>query len=152
MRPGTENVAGIVGLGAACRIALRLLTTSIERMTELSEALLERLQEAVPGLMLVGDCDERLPNTLNVLFPAVSGRRVLEACPRVMASTGSACHAEREEPSAIVLALGIPNEAALGAARLSLGRGTTMEDVAAAAASLGAAWRLVASRTMAQAV
>jgi len=145
-RPGTENVAGIVGLGAACRIAARSLTGAIDTMTRLRDMLLGALRDAVPGLVLVGHPDRRLPNTLNVLFPDASGRGVLEACPRVLASTGSACHAGSEEPSAILLALGIGRDEALGAVRLSLGRTTTSADIEAAAASLAAAWRLVADR------
>jgi cysteine desulfurase len=146
MRPGTENVASIAGLGAACRIAARGLASVIETMRELSETLLDRLQREVPDIVLVGDPDDRLPNTLNVLFPRASGRQILQACPRVLASTGSACHTDNEEPSAILTALGIPRGAALGAVRLSLGRGTTMADVEAAASSLAAAWRLVVGR------
>jgi len=152
LRPGTENVASIVGLGAACRIAAAALPQATERMAALADTLLAQLYNEVPGLTLVGDADTRLPNTLNVLFPGVSGRRVLEACPRVMASTGSACHADSEEPSAILTALNIPRAAALGAVRLSLGRGTTTDDIAAAAASLGAAWRLVSGAATAAAV
>jgi cysteine desulfurase len=68
----------------------------------------------------------------------------------VQASTGSACHAEREEPSAILAALGIPPEQALGAVRLSLGRTTTRHDVEAAASSLAAAWRLTARAAAAE--
>lgn len=150
-RAGTENVASIVGLGAACRIAARLLPDSVEPMREKAEALLTYLQREVPGLKLVGDPDERLPNTLNVLFPETSGRLVLEACPRVMASTGSACHADREEPSKVLLELGIDDRTALGAVRLSLGRATTMDDVATAATSLAAAWRVVTGRATASA-
>jgi cysteine desulfurase len=60
-----------------------------------------------------------------------------------MASTGSACHADSEEPSAILTALGIAHDKALGAVRLSLGRGTTADDVATAASALAAAWRSV---------
>ena len=142
-RPGTENVASIVGLGAACRIAARALTGAMATMTELSKTLLVRLREEVPGLTLVGDPEDRLPNTLNVLFPRASGRLVLEACPSVLASTGSACHADSEEPSAILTALGLPREVALGAVRLSLGRTTTMDGIAVAARTLGAAWRTV---------
>src|SRR5262245_62775047 len=140
LRPGTENVASVVGLGAACRLAAAALPQAMERMATLADALFARLQNEVPGLTLVGDADARLPNTLNGLFPKASGRRVLEACPRVMASTGSACHADSEEPSAILTALGIPRQAALGAVRLSLGRATTLDDVLAAAAALGSAW------------
>jgi cysteine desulfurase len=59
-----------------------------------------------------------------------------------MASTGSACHADSEDPSAVLTALGIPHDQALGAVRLSLGRGTTEEDVAVAISDLATAWRL----------
>lgn len=150
-RAGTENVAGIVGLGAACRLAAHLLTDSAEDMQEKRAALLAHLRKEVPGLRLVGHPSDRLPNTLNVLFPGVSGRRLLEACPRVMASTGSACHADREEPSAILLELGIDTQAALGAVRLSLGRSTSTDDIATAATSLGAAWRIMSSTVIAAA-
>lgn len=143
-RPGTENVAGIVALGEACRIASERLSVEGDALTALRQSLLSALQREVPGLVLVGHASDRLPNTLNVLFPGVSGRRVLDACPAVLASTGSACHADREDPSGILLALGIPPQAALGAVRLSLGHGTTALEVDAAAQHLAAAWRSVA--------
>ena len=143
-RPGTENVASIVALGAACRIAEQRLEDDEPRLASLADDLLARLKREVPSLILVGHPLQRLPNTLNILFPGVSGRRVLEACPRVLASTGSACHADRETPSKILRALGISADAALGAIRLSLGRSTTPDDVEAAASSLGAAWRIAA--------
>jgi len=143
LRPGTENVAFIVGLGAACALAASVLETSRRTMADLSAQFLARLMREVPGLVLVGDPVRRLPNTLNVLFPDASGRRVLEACPEVCASTGSACHADSEEPSSILTAIGVPREAALGAVRLSLGRATTGDDIELAAAALAAAWRSV---------
>jgi cysteine desulfurase len=142
-RPGTENVAFIVALGAACALAGRTLEAAQRRMAELSAALLQLLQREVPGLVRVGDPDRMLPNTLNVLFPAASGRAVLEACPHVLASTGSACHAGSEEPSDILSALGLPRTAALGAVRLSLGRSTTPADIERAASELARAWRRV---------
>jgi cysteine desulfurase len=149
-RPGTENVAGIVALGAACRIAGEKLASEMTRQQELRNDLLIRLRHEVPDIQLVGDPATRLPNTLNVLFPGISGRQFLASCPRIFASTGSACHADREEASAILRALGIPEDKALGAVRLSLGRYTTQDEVAAAAASLGSAWRIAAgSRRMA---
>jgi len=143
LRPGTENVANIVGLGAACALARQTLAQFAGQMRQLSLLLLARLQAEVPGLRLVGDAQRRLPNTLNVLFPNASGRAVLEACPDLMASTGSACHAESEEPSSILTALGISRELALGAVRLSLGRSSTAQDVERAASQLSAAWRRV---------
>jgi cysteine desulfurase len=144
-RAGTENVAAIVALGAACRIAAARLAQDQLRLAGLADDLLARLTRAVSGLVLVGHPKLRLPNTLNVLFPRVSGRKVLEACPRVLASTGSACHADSEEPSAILTALGIPRDKALGAVRLSLGRATSAADVDAAATSLAAAWRIAST-------
>jgi cysteine desulfurase len=139
-RPGTENVAFIVGLGAACRIAAERLERDRARIGVLAADLAARLTRGVSGLVIVGDQVDRLPNTLNVLFPSVSGRRLLERCPQVLASTGSACHADREDPSTILTALGIDAETALGAVRLSLGRSTTASDIEHAAVHLTEAW------------
>src|SRR6476660_5087309 len=139
-RPGTENVAYSVGLGEACRLA----RTGLEKSPQIgavADHLLRQLEQAVPGIVLVGHPTERLPNTLNVLFPGVSGRRLLQICPDVLASNGSACHADNEEPSAILLALGIPPDQALGTVRLSVGRTTTIEDATTAAARLAEGWR-----------
>jgi cysteine desulfurase len=140
-RPGTENVPYIVALGEACRVAGTMLERETKRLSGLSGDLYAALKREIPGIVLTGDPKRRLPNTLNVLFPNAWGRKVLEKCRRVMASTGSACHADSEEPSAILTALGISRDNALGAVRLSLGRGTTKENVADAAADLAAAWR-----------
>jgi len=143
-RPGTENVPYIVALGAACRIAGALLEREATRLSTLVGELFDALERDIPGIVLVGHPTRRLPNTLNVLFPNVSGRKILEQCPRVMASTGSACHADSEKPSAILTALGIAHDRALGAVRLSLGRGTKQDDIAAAARALAEAWQRVA--------
>lgn len=141
-RPGTENVASIVGLGEACRLAAeRFRDGSTAQMMTLTRALFAGLQRPIPDIILTGHPTARLPNTLNVLFPSVSGRAVLEACPQVMASTGSACHADREEASAILRAMGIPEHKALGAVRLSLGATTTAREIQDASDALVEAWR-----------
>lgn len=145
IRPGTENVAFIVGLGAACAIASRTLEASQKEMMRLSARLLAGLQGEIPGLVLVGDAVRRLPNTLNVLFPGVDGHRVLEACPAVLASTGSACHAASDEPSATLTAMGIAPAKAFGAVRLSLGRQTTEADIEEAVTALASAWRTISA-------
>ncbi len=145
IRPGTENVPYIVGLGAACALAGERLTHRRGMLAALSQRLLTGLRETVPGLVLVGDPERRLPNTLNILFPGLSGRRLLETCPAVMASVGSACHADSEEPSAILTALGFERAAALGAVRLSLGWDSTPEDIDTAITELAGAWRSLAS-------
>lgn len=139
LRPGTENVASIVGLGAACEAIGRDLELVASRMTRLRDLLWERLARRVPGLALNGHRELRLPNTLSVRFPRISGNAVLEGAPEVAASTGSACHEGHETASAVIVAMGIAPDEALGTVRLTLGRGTTEDDVACAAAALARA-------------
>jgi hypothetical protein len=83
LRPGTENVASIVGLGVAAEIAARELRSAAERMRRLRDELWESLSAAVPGLRLNGHASLRLPNTLNVRFPGVSGTAILDGAPAV---------------------------------------------------------------------
>lgn len=137
-RPGTENVAGIVALGAACEIATTRLPEESRRIGRLRNELWAALAAAVTGLTR-HTADNVLPNTLNVSFPDVSGRDVLALADGVAASTGSACHAGEETPSAVLLAMGVPPEAARGAVRLSLGRGTSDADIKRAATILSSA-------------
>lgn len=141
LRPGTENVASIVGLGVACEIAARDLQTVAERTRRLRDDLWERLASAVPGIELNGHRTLRLPNTLNVRFPQVSGNDVLLGAPGIAASTGSACHAGHESASAVILAMGVAPAASLGSVRLTLGRDTSPDHVAKAAAALVESWR-----------
>jgi cysteine desulfurase len=151
-RAGTENVPYIVALGEARRIAAGMSGREQPRLAALTATLLASLKRDIPGLLLTGHPAQRLPNTLNVLFPGVSGRRLLEMCPQVLASNGSACHADSEEPSAILTALGIAREQALGAVRLSLARHTTEGDIVIAASALVTAWRLLSAAPMAKTV
>jgi cysteine desulfurase len=140
LRPGTENVASIVGLGVACEVAAASLAEESARVQTLRDELWSSLRERIPGLALNGHPELRLPNTLNVRFPGVRGSAVLAGTPEVAASTGSACHAGGESASAVLLAMGLAADEALGAVRLSLGRGTTADDVRRAADRLVAAW------------
>ena len=140
LRPGTENVAGIVGLGAASALAARVMAESGVRMRGLAERLLARLAGAVPGLVRHGYAGERLPNTLFLSFPGVDGRALLAAAPEIAASTGSACHTGSAAPSAALLALGVPPDKAIGPVRFSLGRDTTAEDVDFAARLFAERW------------
>ncbi|MHB1474455.1 MAG: cysteine desulfurase family protein [Dermatophilaceae bacterium] len=128
VRPGTENVAGIVGLGAACDLARTSLTAEGMRLGHLRDDLWARLSAAIPGMARHTPQDS-LPNTLMVSFPDVLGRSVLAASPGLAASTGSACHAGQDTPSATLLAMGATPSVALGAVRLSLGHGTTATDI-----------------------
>jgi cysteine desulfurase len=146
VRPGTENVASLVGLGVACELVGRDLESTAARVRTLRDLLWARLAAAVPALALNGHRELRLPNTLNVRFPAVSGSAILERSPEVAASTGSACHEGGESASAVILAMGVPPDEALGSVRLTLGRSTTEEEVVRAADALARSWRLLSSR------
>jgi cysteine desulfurase len=137
LRAGTENVPYIVGLGAACALAARRLTAGSDReVARLRDRLHTALRCAVPGLTLNGHPEQRLPNTVNVSFPRCDGEDLLARTPTVAAATGSACHSGRTEPSAVLTAMGLDAQRALGAVRLSLGYDTTTAEVDAAAAAL----------------
>jgi cysteine desulfurase len=147
VRPGTENVASIVGFGVACEIADGDLETVALRIKTLRDELWARLRERIPGLALNGHPDERLPNTLNVRFPRVSGVALLATSPQIAASTGSACHAGNESASSVITAMGIAADESLGSVRLSLGRLTTTEEIEQASIVLTQAWaKSVASK------
>ena len=142
LRPGTENVPALVGLGEAARLAMERLDALGPRLRRLRDQLHERLRQEIPGLMLNGHPEERLPNTLNVSFPGISGRVLLErAAADVAASVGSACHAETNAVSGILAAMGADAVTARGAVRLSVGAPTTEEEIDRAAGALTAAWR-----------
>lgn len=141
LRPGTENVASIVGLGAACEIALATLAEETLHMRRLRDLLWERIHQAVPNAAVNGHLTERLPNTLNLRFPGVRGSALLALAPGIAASTGSACHEGGESPSAVLEAMGLNAEASLGSVRLSLGRGTTEDEVRVCSDALVEAWR-----------
>jgi len=128
-RAGTENVAAIVGLGEACRLAGESLAEETGRLRRLRDRLHEGLAEQAGPVRLNGHPSDRLPNTLNLCFAGIEGNALLAATPEVAASTGSACHAGHTEPSAVLLAMGVSPDLALGAVRFSLGRWTTEVEV-----------------------
>jgi len=141
LRPGTENVALIVALGAASALAEADLPGLSDRLRALRDRLQERLAAGVPALQLNGHSEHRLPNTLHVSFPCVSGRAlVADAADTVAASLGSACHSDNDAVSGVLAAMGISAARASGAVRLSVGRTTCMDDIDRAAAALIASW------------
>ncbi len=136
VRPGTENVAGIAALGAACTLATDQLPAEAARQAALREQLWHGLVAAIPGLLRLSPVEGCLPNTLTIAIPDRLGADVLAYAPEVAASTGSACDAGTHTPSATLLAMGIDHSPALGAIRLTLGRGTTHADIGTAVQSL----------------
>jgi cysteine desulfurase len=141
LRPGTENVAYIVGLATACQLAQTRLNAEPQRLRTLRDQLWQNLSGRIPTLVRHTPNDNSLPNTLTVSFPGVLGWDLLAHANGVFASTGSACHAGEHTPSATLLAMGVPPDVALGAVRLSLGHANTTIDVVAAADVLVAAYR-----------
>jgi cysteine desulfurase len=147
LRPGTENVASIVALGAAAVAAQRSLATASEHMREMRDHLHRLLMTGVADLQLNGHAEHRLPNTLHVSFPGVSGRALLgESADAVAASVGSACHSEHDAVSGVLAAMGADAARAAGAVRLSVGRNTTLEEVERAAEALVCAWQQMHTR------
>lgn len=149
LRPGTENVAYIVGLAAACRLAQTRLDAEGQRLRGLRDALWQQLRGAIPRLVRHTPEDNSLPNTLNVSFPGVLGRDVLANAQHVAASTGSACHSGLHTPSAVLCAMGVAPDIALGAVRLSLGHDSSPADVATAADMLIGAFEATFARASA---
>lgn len=130
-RAGTENVPGIVGLGAAVRRAVRIMEEKTAKEIELRDALIERISKEVPYCRLNGDRTRRLPNNVNFSFRFVEGESLLIMLDMegICASSGSACTSGSLDPSHVLLAIGLPHEIAHGSLRLTLSEETTMEEI-----------------------
>lgn len=130
-RAGTENVAGIVGLGAAIRLAVSSMPEVAPRVTALRDRLIEGVLEKVPEVKLNGHRTRRLPGNAHFCFRYIEGESLLLNLDLkgISASTGSACTSGSLEPSHVLLALGISHELAQGSLRLSLDEDNTLEDV-----------------------
>jgi cysteine desulfurase len=142
LRPGTENVPAIVGMGAAAQLAARHVARDNAHLQYLRDEFHRLLQQEIPDLTLNGHASMRLPNTLNVSFPRVSGRDLLrEVDDKVAASVGSACHSESDNVSGVLAAMNIGPTRAMGAIRFSVGRYSTLEEISGAAEILIFAWK-----------
>ena len=152
LRPGTENVPAIVGLGAALDHIARDLESTAKRMRTLRDQLWALLSDRISGLALNGHPGLRLPNTLNVRVPGISGRALLQLVPQIAASAGSACHSGEDTPSRVLLAMGLAPEDAIRSIRLTLGRNTTEEEVRRGAEAIARAWEMSLEHVHAMAV
>jgi cysteine desulfurase len=141
LRPGTENVAGIVGLGRACQLLTKRTEESLRQIGTWRDQLAELLLAEIPELQINAARVERLPNTLSVVFPKVAGHDLLQRAHGIYASTGSACHSGLGSRSATLENLGLDVETARGTVRLSLGWHTTADEISLAADALIAAWQ-----------
>jgi cysteine desulfurase len=130
MRPGTENLASVVGLGAACELAAPLLRTEGQRQRKLGQRLVDGLRTVGLTVHLNGHPDQRLPNTWNISFAGFTAAQVMEALGKDIAvSPGAACHGGSVTASHVLVAMGVPKELSRGAVRFSLGRETTEAEI-----------------------
>jgi cysteine desulfurase len=125
LRPGTEPVPAIVGLGAACALVAEELAESAARLRALRDHFEAELIARIGDVQVNGVDAPRLPNTSHVSFLGRDGAVLLSAVPEVMASTGSACHTDATEPSHVLSAIGASPAAIRGAVRFSLGHETS---------------------------
>ncbi len=131
IRPGTENVATIVGFGRAAEIARENRTTETARVLKLRNKLSAGLQKAISDIQINGDPESGIYNTLNVSFKGLEGETLLVNLDLkdIFVSTGSACTAGSIEPSHVLIAMGLSEKLARAAIRFSLGRFTTESEI-----------------------
>ena len=130
-RAGTENVPGIIGIGAATKRAVTTMKERTEKEKELRDYLIERIENEIPYSKLNGHRTDRLPNNVNFSFRFVEGESLLIMLDMkgICGSSGSACTSGSLDPSHVLLAIGLPHEIAHGSLRLTLSDETTKEDI-----------------------
>jgi cysteine desulfurase len=136
LRAATENVPGIVALGAAAAIALAEHAADTARIKPLRDRLLDELTAALPGLRLNGSLTHRLPGNLSLTIPHATAEQMIAATPGLAFSTGAACHTGHTTPSPVLTAIGLTPDQAAHTIRLGIGRYTTDADITTAAAHL----------------
>ena len=139
LRSGTLATPLIVGLGEACRLAAMEMATDDARIANLRTRLLERLNRDIPGIAINGSLASRIAGNLNLTFPATTAADLMARVPDLCVSTGSACSSAEVEPSYVLGALGLSDEAASRTLRIGIGRFTSAADIDYAAAALAAA-------------
>ncbi|MBP3347665.1 MAG: cysteine desulfurase NifS [Clostridia bacterium] len=130
-RAGTENVAGIVGMGKAIELACENMAENSARITELRDYYLAQVEEKVPYIRINSGKEGFLPGTANVSFKYIEGESLLFMLDMkgICASSGSACTSGSLDPSHVLLAIGVPVEVAHGSLRISIGKSNTKEDI-----------------------
>ena len=147
LRSGSLNVTGIVGLGAAARVAAEERVSESARVGALRDRLVAQIEAGLEGVHQNGDIAKRLPNTANLHFEGADSEAVTTNMDPVAVSTGSACSSGSTEPSEVLLAMGLTRDAAFESVRFSLGRFTTEDDIDQAVESTVAAVERVRAMT-----
>jgi cysteine desulfurase len=130
-RPGTVNVAEIVGLATALKLAQQNRESENAHIRRLRDRLITGVHERVPDVQLTGHPSERLPNSASFAFKGIDGESILLALDLegICVSTGSACTTGETEPSFVLTAMALPREWAIGSVRMTLGHATTEADI-----------------------
>jgi cysteine desulfurase len=130
-RAGTENLAGLVGFGAAAELAKKNLPEHIAKLTELRNYFLEKVKERIEDIRINGDLEHRLPGNINITFKYIEGEAILLLLDMkdIYVSTGSACSSASLTPSHVLEAIGVPMEEIHGSIRFTIGDFTTKEDL-----------------------
>lgn len=130
-RAGTENVAGIVGLGKACEVALKEMEEEDKRLKKLRDRLERVITEKITDVVVNGHPDARLSGVLNICVKYVEGESILLYLDKegIAASSGSACTSDTLEPSHVLTSMGIPPSVAHGSLRFSLGHSSNEQDI-----------------------
>lgn len=131
-RPGTENVAGVVGLAKTLEIAQRRMQADYKQLTELADHFIDSVTSRIPDVSFNGTRTRRVPQTVNLSFQGVEGESILLNLDLkgIAVSSGSACTSGATEPSHVLQAMGVPTINGRGALRFSMGRTTTKEQLA----------------------
>jgi len=129
LRSGTVNVPGVVGLGAACRLARDEMGVEAPRVLRLRERLRKRLEAELDEIRVNGHAERRLPGNLNVSFACVEGEALLMSLKDVALSSGSACTSASLEPSHVLRAIGLRDELAHGSIRFGIGRFNDQDEI-----------------------
>jgi cysteine desulfurase len=131
IRAGTENVAGIIGLAKAMEVAWRDMKAETARLRKLTEKFVQGVKSRIDDITIIGDQENRVPNTVNIAFRAIEGESIVLSLDLkgIAVSSGSACASGAVEPSHVITALGIPPELARGAIRFSFGRSSKEADL-----------------------
>jgi cysteine desulfurase len=131
LRSGTENVAGIVGLATALKLAEERREQESQRLAALRDHLVQGISSSIDHCRLLGHPEKRLPNNASFAFEYVEGEGILMSLDLegIATSSGSACSTGSSAPSHVLLAMGVPPEVARGSVRMTLGQENTQEDV-----------------------
>lgn len=130
-RAGTENVAEIVGLGKACELAESNLKEHMKHLKELRDYYITQVKQKIPNAVLNGDVENRLPGNANFSFPSVDGEKLLFALDSkgICASSGSACTSNSSKPSHVLSSIGLSDDLASKALRVTFGEDNNKEDI-----------------------